>query len=177
MLEYSGSDLMSIGYIDSNFQSDPISRKSTSISVFTLNGRAIVWRSVKQSFAFFDSTMEAKYVAASEAIKEAVWLRNFLRDLEVIPNLEKSMVVYCDNSDAVSNSKEPRSHQRGKHIERKFDLIREIVECGDVTVCKIKSEDNLADPFTKTLSSRIFEGHLEGLGIRDKVVLKQVGDC
>ena len=38
---------------------------------------------------------------------------------------------------------------------------------GDVTVCKIKSEDNLADPFTKTLSSRVFEGYLEGLGIRD----------
>ena len=75
------------------------------------------------------------------------------------------MVVYCDNSGAVANSKEPRSHQRGKHIERKFHLIRDIVEHGDVTACKIKSEDNLADTFTKTLSSRVFEGHLEGLGI------------
>ena len=77
------------------------------------------------------------------------------------------MVVYCDNSGAVANSKEPRSHQRGKHIERKFHLIRDIVECGDVTVYKIKSEDNLADPFTKTLSFRVFEGHLRGLGILD----------
>ena len=56
---------------------------------------------------------------------------------------------------------------KGEHIERKFHLIRDIVEHGDVTVCKIKSEDNLADPFTKTLSSRVFEGHQEGLGIRD----------
>ena len=77
------------------------------------------------------------------------------------------MVVYCDNSGAVANSKEPRSHQRGKHIEMKFHLIREILECRDVTVCKIKLEDNLANPFTKTLSSRVFKGHLEGLGIRD----------
>ena len=75
------------------------------------------------------------------------------------------MVVYCDNIGAVANSKEPRSHQRGKHIERKFHLIREIVECGYVMVCKIKSKDNLADPFTKTLSSRVFEGHLEQLEI------------
>ena len=77
------------------------------------------------------------------------------------------MIVYFDNSDVVANCKEPKSHQRGKYIERKFHFIREIVEFGDVTVCKIKSEDNLADPFTKTLSSRVFEGHLEGLGIRD----------
>ena len=75
------------------------------------------------------------------------------------------MIIYCDNNGAVANSKEPRSHQRGKHIERKFHLIREIVERGDVMVCKIKSEDNPVDPFTKTLSSRVFEGHLEGLGI------------
>ena len=111
--------------------------------------------------------MEAEYVAASEAIKEAVWLHNFLRDLEVIPNLEQPMVVYCDNSGAVANNKKPRNHQMGKHIEKKFHLIRDIVEHGDVTVCKIKSEDNLADPFKKILSSRVFEGNLEGLGIRD----------
>ena len=119
---------------------------------------------VKQS-CVSDSTMEAEYVAALEAVKEAVWLRNFLRDLEVIPNLEQPMVVYCDNSGAVANSKEPRSHQRGKHIERKFHLVRDIMECEDVTVCKIKSEDNLADTFIKTLYSRVFESYLEGLRI------------
>ena len=66
------------------------------------------------------------------------------------------MIVYCENSRAVSNSKEPRSHQRGKHIKRKFHLIKEIVEHGDVTVCKIKSEDNLENTFTKTPSSSVF---------------------
>ena len=123
MLVYSGSDLMPVGYTDSDFQSDPDSRKSTSGSVFTLNGGAIVWKSVKQS-CVSDSTMEAEYVAASEAVKEAIWFRNFLRDLEVIPNLEQHMIIYCDNSGAVANSKELRSHQRGKHIKMKFHLIR-----------------------------------------------------
>ena len=123
--------------------------------MFTLNGGTIVWRSVKQSYVF-DSVIEVEYVAALEGVKEAVWFCNFLRDLDVIPNFEKPMVVYCNNSDAVTNSKEPRSHQKGKKIERKFNLIREIVERGDMTVYKIKSENNLVDPFTKTLSSRVF---------------------
>ena len=44
------------------------------------------------------------------------------------------------------------SHKRGKHIERKYHLIREIVNRGDVVVSQIASEDNLVDPFTKGLS-------------------------
>ena len=48
-LVYSGSDLTPVEYTYSNFQSDPDSRKSTSSLVFTLNGGAIVWKSVKQS--------------------------------------------------------------------------------------------------------------------------------
>ncbi|KAK0594609.1 hypothetical protein LWI29_023351 [Acer saccharum] len=165
-LVYSGQDLIPLGYTDSDFQSDRDSRKSTSGLVFTLGSGAIVWRSIKQS-CIVDSTMEVEYVAACEAAKEAVWLRKFLSDLEVVPDLNKPITLYCDNSGAVANSKEPRSHKRGKHIERKYHLIREIVQRGDVIVTKIASQDNHADPFTKTLPAKVFEGHLEGLGLRD----------
>nr|XP_016511527.1 PREDICTED: uncharacterized protein LOC107828675 [Nicotiana tabacum] len=58
--------------------SDSDSRKSTSGYIFTLGGGAISWRSIKQS-CVADSTMEAEYVAASEAAKEVVWLENFLK--------------------------------------------------------------------------------------------------
>ena len=152
-----------IRYTDSDFMSDKDSRKSTSGSVFTLGGGAVVWRSVKQS-SIADSTMEAEYIAACEAAKEAVWLKKFFTDLEVVPNMDKPIVLYCDNSGAVANSKEPRSHERGKHIERKYHLIREIVHRGDVAVMKIASQDNLADPFTETLLVKSFEGHLSGMG-------------
>ena len=83
MLIYRCEDLISIGYTDSDFQSDLDFRKSTSGCVFTLGGGAITWRSVKQS-CIADSTMEAEYVAACEAAKEAVWLKKFLSDLGVV---------------------------------------------------------------------------------------------
>ena len=114
--------------------------------------------------------MEAEYVAACEAAKEAVWLRKFLHDLEVVPNMNLPITLYCDNSGAVANSKEPRSHKRGKHIERKYHLIREIVQRGDVIVTKIASEHNIADPFTKTLTAKVFKDHLESLGLRDMYI-------
>ena len=97
---------MPIGYTDSDFMSDRESRKSTSGYVFTLGGGAISWQSVKQS-SIADSTMEAKYIAASEATKEVVWLRNFLMDLEVMPSAQSAITPYCDNSETVANSKEP----------------------------------------------------------------------
>ena len=101
MLVYQVDSLVPLGYTDLEFQSDKDSRKSTSnylftlrsgaISwrsinsyLFTLGSGAISWRSIKQS-CIADSTMEAKYVAASKVAKEAVWLRNFLVDLGVVP--------------------------------------------------------------------------------------------
>ncbi|CAA0839546.1 cysteine-rich RLK (RECEPTOR-like protein kinase) 8, partial [Striga hermonthica] len=113
-----------------------------------------------------DSTMEAEYIAASEAVKEAVWLRNFLVDLEVILSSPRVITVYCDNSGAVANSREPRAHRASKNIERKYHLIRYIVARGEVEITKIASEDNLADPFTKSLPEKVFAKHVEGIGVK-----------
>lgn len=67
--------------------------------------------------------MEAKYIAACEVDKELVWLRKFFTNLEVVPSMDKPLTLYCDNSGAIANSKQPRSHKRGKHIKRKYHLI------------------------------------------------------
>ena len=82
-------------------------------------------------------------------------------------DIDKPLVLYCDNSGAVANSKEPQSHKRGKHIERKYHLVRVIVHWGDVVVMKIASEHNLADPFTKTLSMKSFKEHVRNMGMRE----------
>ena len=126
MLVYHDESLEPVGYTDSDFKSDIDSRKSTSGYVFTFGDGDISWRSVKQS-SIIDSTMEAEYIAASEAAKEDVWLKNFLMDLESVPSAQSAITLFRDNSRVAANSKEPRSHKRGRHIKRKYHLIREIV--------------------------------------------------
>ena len=165
MLIYSGDELILVGYTDSDFMSDKDSRKSTFGHLFTLRGGAVSWRSIKQN-CMADSTTEVEYVAACEAAKEAVWLKKFLMELEVVPASLSPITMYCDNSGAVAQSMEPRNHRKGKHIERKYHLIRYIVQRGDVTVTKIATADNLADPFTKALPQKVFERHLDSLGLR-----------
>ena len=165
MLVYRSEDLIPISYTDSDFQSDLDFRKSTFGCVFTLGGGAISWRSIKQS-CIADSTMEAEYVAAFEVAKEDVWHKKFVFDLGVLRVEQVPITLFCDNSGAVVQSKDPRNHKKGKHTERKYHFIRDIIARGNVVVTKIESANNLADPFTKTLPQRTFKSHLEGMGVR-----------
>ena len=81
----------------------------------------------------------AEYVAACEAAKEVVWLRKFLSDLGVVRMEQVPITLFCDNSGVVAQSKDPRNHKKGKHIERMYHIIRDIVTRGDVVVEKIEN--------------------------------------
>ena len=70
-----------------------------------------------KQYRIADSTMEAEYIATSEEAKEALWLKNFLIDLGVMPSTQSAITLYCDNSEAVANSKEPRYYKRKTHRE------------------------------------------------------------
>jgi hypothetical protein len=56
--------------------------------------------------------MEVEYIAASEA----VWIRNFVSELGVVPSASSHMDLYCDNSGAIAQAKELRAHKRVKHV-------------------------------------------------------------
>ena len=56
-------------------------------------------------------TTEAEYVTACEAVKEAIWLKKFLMELEVVRASLSPITLYCDNSGAVAQFKEPRKRE------------------------------------------------------------------
>ncbi|KAJ9541893.1 hypothetical protein OSB04_028399 [Centaurea solstitialis] len=150
------------GHSDASFQTDRDDFRSQSGYVFTLNGGAISWKSSKQD-TIADSTTEAEYIAACDAAKEAVWLRNFLSDLRVVASISRPIDIFCDNSGAVAQAKEPREHHKSRHVLRKYHLIREIIGRGDVRICKIPTEDNVADPLTKPLARAKHEAHANSI--------------
>ena len=143
----SDEELVVMGYTDASFMTDPDDFKSQSGYVFTLKGGAMSWKSSKQNMVV-DSTTEAKYNAASEASKEGYWIKKFVTELGVVPSAEDPMELYCDNSGAVAQAREPRSHQKSKHIERRYHKIREFIDKGYVKVCKIHTDLNISDPMT-----------------------------
>ncbi|KAJ9557168.1 hypothetical protein OSB04_011782 [Centaurea solstitialis] len=166
-LVFGGSEdeISVIGYSDASFQTDRDDFRSQSGYVFTLNGGAISWKSSNQD-TIADSTTEAEYIAASDTAKEAVWLRNFLSDLRVVVSVSRPIDIFCDNSGAVAQTKEPREHNKSRHVLRKYHLIREIIGRGDVRICKIPTEDNVADPLTKPLARVKHEAHANSIGMQ-----------
>ena len=133
--------------------------------LFTLNGGTVSWKSSKQSTTAY-STTEAEYIAASEAAKEAVWIKKFIMELEVLPKIKNGITMYCDNTGAIAQSKEPRSHHKSKHVLRGFHLIREIVERKEVIIEKIPTEDNLTDSHTKGLTQPKPDKHTRSYGVQ-----------
>ena len=116
-----------------------------------LNVGAFSWKSFKQATTA-DSTTEAEYIAAAEAAKEAVWIRSFLIGLDVMPRASDQVSLFCDNTGAVALAQEPRFHNRSKHILRKYHVIRDIIDRGDVQMARVSTDDNMADPLTKALT-------------------------
>eukprot|EP00965_Chrysotila_dentata_P103397 3412792-Pleurochrysis_carterae.AAC.1 len=106
------------GYSDSDWAT----RHSTSGYVFTYNRAAISWSSKKQA-AVALSSCEAEIVAASEATKEAVYLRALLADLGCARDSPTSLAM--DNKCAIDLAYNPEHHQRSKHIDRRHFFVRE----------------------------------------------------
>ena len=94
--------------------------------------------------------MRTEYIAASEAAQEAVWMKEFITDLGVIPSASSPMTLFCDNTGAIAITKEPRFHKKTKHIKCCFSSIHIYIKDGDIELCKSHTDLNVADPLTKT---------------------------
>ncbi|KAJ9517803.1 hypothetical protein QJQ45_004151 [Haematococcus lacustris] len=109
-LVYSSSGSSQLqGYADADYAGDPDSMRSTSGTVFVLNGAATQ--------------------AAAAATKEALFLRKVLHHLgascDPIP-------IFCDNQGAVALIKNPVESSRSRHIAVAHHLARERQARGEV---------------------------------------------
>ena len=113
-----------------------------------------------------DSIYKVEYIATSDAAKKAVWLQKFIDKLGVTPSVNGPVLLYCDNTGAIAQTKKLRSHQCTKHILHRYHLIRKIVDQGNIDLQKIDGKKNLTDPFTKALKIKEFNDHKSKMGIR-----------
>ncbi|KAL0283635.1 UNVERIFIED_CONTAM: hypothetical protein Sangu_2875400 [Sesamum angustifolium] len=164
-LIYDGGELILENYSDASFQSDDDDAKSQLDFAFKLNGSVVAWKGSKQATTM-DSTTEAEYIATSEVAKEAVWMKNYILELGVVPSIAEPMAIICDKKGAIAQAKETRSHHRSKHILRGYHLFREMVSKGDVRKDRVSSADNTANPLTKSISRIAHTQHLDNLGLR-----------
>ncbi|CAM8909619.1 unnamed protein product [Rhodiola kirilowii] len=149
------------GFTEADFVGDRTDRKSTSGMAQFLGSCLVSWGSKKQNSVVL-STAEAEYIAAAACCAQILWLGNQLSDF----NLHFDQVrIFCDNTSAISIAKNPVQHGKSKHIEIKHHFLRDCVEKELVTINFCRSEDQVADIFTKSLHKDAFEKLRMELGL------------
>ncbi|KAL0410918.1 UNVERIFIED_CONTAM: hypothetical protein Slati_3681500 [Sesamum latifolium] len=88
---YGGGELILEGYSDASFQSDDDDASPNQDTTA-------------------DFTTEAEYIAASEVATEAIWMKNYIQELGVVPSIAEPVVVFFDNNGAIAQAKKSRSH-------------------------------------------------------------------
>jgi hypothetical protein len=140
-------------------------RRSISGVVSTTGGTAISWISKRQSTVAL-STTEAEYQALAEAAKEALWIRNFLNELN--HPVTEPTVIWNDNTGAIALAHDPIHHARTKHIGIKHHFIRDLIE-NNVVSLRYKSSDQMpADLLTKALGGPVVKQHRTILGLKEE---------
>ena len=143
-----------IGYTGSDNGGSIDDRKSTSRYTFHFGTGVVSWASKKQPIVTLSSA-EAEYVAATSAACQVVWMMRVLKDL--LQNHQEPTTIFCDNNSAISLSNNHLFHKRTKPIDIKFHLIRELVNNKKNCLEFCRSEDQLADIFTKPLANDTFQ--------------------
>ncbi|GJW35540.1 retrovirus-related pol polyprotein from transposon TNT 1-94 [Tanacetum coccineum] len=94
---------------------------------------------------------------------QVMWMRTQLKDYGF--NYNKAP-LYCDSQSTITISCNPVQHSRTKHINVRYHFIKEQVERDIIELYFVRTEYQLADLFTKSLSQDRFEYLVRRLGIR-----------
>jgi hypothetical protein len=134
-----------IGYSDWDYAGCKIDRKSTSGGRHLLGRSLVSWTSKKQNSVAL-STAEAEYIVAGACCTQILYMKQTLLDYGIV--LEK-VPLLCDNGSAVKIANNLVKHSRTKHIDIPHYFLRDHVAKGDIILEGVRSEDQLADIFTK----------------------------
>ena len=72
---------------------------------------------------------------------------------------------YYDNETCIKLSENPVFHDKSKHIEIKYQYIRDMVEKGVIKLQYVATDEQVADVLTKSLSKVKFEYFRDKLGM------------
>ncbi|KAK6145379.1 hypothetical protein DH2020_022199 [Rehmannia glutinosa] len=149
------------GYSDSDYVGNIDDRKSTSGSCQFLGDCLVSWFSKKQNCVSL-STAEAEYISMAFCCTQLLWMKQTLADYKCS---FENVPIFCDNISAINIAQNPVHHNRTKHIEIRHHFLRDYVSKRKIEISFVPSQDQLADIFTKPLSSETFASIRARLGI------------
>jgi hypothetical protein len=156
------------GFTDADWAGNPTDRKNTLGGIFSIESITFSWYNRKQRSVAL-SSVEAKYMATSQAACEAIWIRKILVGL--FGSHLDSKMIYCDNQSCIKLSINPVFHDRSKNIDIWYHHLRDYVQRKIMLLQYIPTEDQDADILTKALTKRKFKYHRDRIGVKDNPFL------
>jgi phosphoribosyl-AMP cyclohydrolase len=129
--------------------------------VFNLFGGAISWMRKRQVVVAL-STTEAKYMVATHASKEVVWLQRLCSGIGLV---QQAIRIDCDSQSAIFLMKNLTYHSKTKHIDIQYHFLRDMVEEKKVLLMKVDTLKNVVDSLTKSVSTEKFSWCRGSMGI------------
>jgi len=145
--------------VDANFATNKDERKSVSGAIYTLGGSIIGWTSKLQG-RLAVSTTKAEYYAASIGSQELLFVRNILKELNI---LKDPGFILTDNSGAIHLIKNRQASLQTKHINTRHHFVQDLWEAKLLEVIHIKSSNNKADICTKNVNTKIHKKHRKNI--------------
>ena len=105
--------------------------------------------------------MKSEFVACASALQEVVWLQRFFEKLSIAMNYKGPMNLYCDSQAAIAYIKDPKYHSKAKHINIRYNFVRDVVANGEITLQYIPTYEMIADLFTKAICRDLFRKHVK----------------
>ena len=90
-------------------------------------------------------------------------MKEALKDVDICT--DQTITVYCDNTSAISLSKNPVMHSNTKHIPIKYHFLREKVVEKNIKLEYINTKEQIVDIFTKSLPREAFERLHQKMGV------------
>eukprot|EP00253_Pinus_taeda_P036418 PITA_36418 len=153
-LLYTGSkDIILSGFTYANCVGSSVDWKSTFGYYFNIGSGMTSWCSRKQKSVAL-SSVEAKYMVASTASFEAIWLRKLLVNL--FKRRMEATRIMCDNQSCIKLFKNPVFHDWSKHINIWCHFVRDCVQRGAVQLSYIPTGEQVGNILTKALGRKKF---------------------
>lgn len=134
---------------DSDWAEDRSDRKSNSGYHCAINGGTISWSSRKQGVTAL-SSCEAEFIALTETCREVVWLMEIAKAFDV--KINKPVTIHTDSQSCMAMIHNEKFSGRTKHIDVRYNFIRDQVTDGRVKLVYVPTEFNIADLMTKPLA-------------------------